>query len=195
MEIFFCVRSITRIHIIIVFHKLYYNIYCTTVFEKSNIAEEWRWPVHCTPAPSSLRRVESTNKVRRECRGVGAAERTPRTRVTGRRRRLRRATVSTAAVRSWTRCMWWPAWAFRSGTAAFRTRTWALCAGACRTPRSGCTCACARVCWPHVVAPAWPPADGFSSMTPLTTTFASYRRCSWNDHNNIYLHNSPRSAA
>jgi len=128
-------------------------------------------------------RVVSTNRARRERRGVGAAVRRARTRVTGQRRRLHRATGSTAAVRSWTRCTWWPAWAFRSGTAAFRTRTWALCAGACRTPRSGCTCACARVCWPHAVAPAWPPAAGFSSTTPSMMTFENYRH-SWNNHNN-----------
>lgn len=122
------------------------------------------------------RRAVSASTAHRE-RRVGAKSSTQRA-ATGRSGRPRHPTngVSTAAVRSWSRCTWWPAWASRSVTGVSRTRTWAPCAAACRTPRSGCTCACARVCWPPVVAPAWPPADGFSS-TPSLIFADYYCRC------------------
>lgn len=51
--------------------------------------DSWTVPTHLY---HSSRRAESKSTVRRECRGVGVAERTPRKRVTGQHRRLHRAT-------------------------------------------------------------------------------------------------------
>lgn len=111
-------------------------------------------------------------QVRVGCRGCiqnnGGRRRVQEWRVPVQRRTRRRPsrTPSPPAALPWRKCRWWRGGASRCATAAFHRQTLAPCGAACRTLRSGWTCADARGCLRLDAAPSSQPVDASSWTSP-----------------------------